>query len=241
MTAMILVLSQRCCWPLIKAVSPKRARSEAKLAVRFKIHKGAELALGEGKIELLQAIRATGSIQRAARKIGVSYMHAWNLVQTLNRCFTEPVVTVARGGRQGGGARITVAGRKVITLYARMLTEARRAIDPFWDTIQQLLGEEPAAELRRPPSTRSLFSFALYSPLDNGSSMEQSIRNEVPGKVVDIVSDKVLSEVVLETAVGPIAAVITTRSVREMKLKEGDEVFALIKATNVSLRRSHES
>jgi molybdopterin-binding protein len=67
--------------------------------------------------------------------------------------------------------------------------------------------------------------------------MEESIRNELPGTVRDIISDKVLSEVVIETAAGEVAAVITTRSLERMGLKVGDPVFALIKATNVSLRR----
>lgn len=67
--------------------------------------------------------------------------------------------------------------------------------------------------------------------------MEQSIRNQLPGKIKSIVSDKVLSEVIIETSIGEVASVITTRSVQEMELKEGDQVFALIKATHVSLRR----
>ena len=67
--------------------------------------------------------------------------------------------------------------------------------------------------------------------------MEQSIRNELPGTIKSIVSDKVLSEVIMKTSIGEIASVITTRSVQEMKLKVGDKVFALVKATNVSLRR----
>ena len=67
--------------------------------------------------------------------------------------------------------------------------------------------------------------------------MEQSIRNELPGTVKGIVSDKVLSEVVIETSAGEVAAVITPRSLERMGLKVGDPVLALIKATNVSLRR----
>jgi molybdopterin-binding protein len=67
--------------------------------------------------------------------------------------------------------------------------------------------------------------------------MEQSIRNQLPGTIKSIVSDKALSEVVVETTIGEVASVITTRSVEEMKLRIGDEVFALVKATNVSLRR----
>ena len=60
--------------------------------------------------------------------------------------------------------------------------------------------------------------------------MEQSIRNQLPGTIKSIVSDKVLSEVIVETSIGEVASVITTRSVEEMKLKLGDKVFVLIMA-----------
>ena len=72
---------------------------------------------------------------------------------------------------------------------------------------------------------------------EDGDLMEQSIRNEIPGTVKEIISDKVLSEVIVETAVGEVAAIITTRSVHDMGLKVGDRVAALVKATNVSVRR----
>jgi molybdate transport system regulatory protein len=68
--------------------------------------------------------------------------------------------------------------------------------------------------------------------------MKESIRNQLPGTVKSIVSDKVISEVIVETSIGEIASIITTRSVQEMSLMPGDKVFALVKATNVSLRRS---
>jgi molybdate transport system regulatory protein len=68
--------------------------------------------------------------------------------------------------------------------------------------------------------------------------MEQSIRNQLPGTVKSIVSDKVTSEVIVETSIGEIASIISTRSVKEMTLMPGDKVFALVKATNVSLRRA---
>jgi molybdate transport system regulatory protein len=67
-------------------------------------------------------------------------------------------------------------------------------------------------------------------------AMKESIRNQLPGTVKSIVSDKVLTEVLVETEIGEIAAIITTRSVEEMKLKAGNKVFALVKATNVSIR-----
>ena len=68
--------------------------------------------------------------------------------------------------------------------------------------------------------------------------MEESIRNQLPGNVKSIVSDKVISEVIVETSIGEIASIITTRSVQDMSLMPGDKVFALVKATNVSVRRA---
>jgi len=67
--------------------------------------------------------------------------------------------------------------------------------------------------------------------------MSSSIRNRLPGTIEKIVSDKVVSEIVIRTAAGEVTSVITTSSVQRMNLKEGDQVFAIIKATEVSIEK----
>ena len=67
--------------------------------------------------------------------------------------------------------------------------------------------------------------------------MTTSVRNRLPGKIEKIVSDKVVSEVVIQTAAGTVTSIITTGSVERMNLKEGDTVFAIIKATEVSVEK----
>ncbi len=67
--------------------------------------------------------------------------------------------------------------------------------------------------------------------------MNTSVRNRLPGKIEKIVSDKVVSEVVIQTAAGTVTSIITTGSVERMNLKEGDTVFAVIKATEVSVEK----
>ena len=81
------------------------------------------------------------------------------------------------------------------------------------------------------------FSIAFSSSRSDDRQMSQSIRNKIPGTISEITSEQVLSEVIIDTAIGPVAAVITTRSLREMQLKVGDPVSALIKATNVSIEK----
>ena len=61
--------------------------------------------------------------------------------------------------------------------------------------------------------------------------MSTSIRNRLPGTIEKIVSDNVVSELAIRTAAGEVTSIITTGSVKRMNLKEGDKVFAIIKAT----------
>jgi molybdopterin-binding protein len=67
--------------------------------------------------------------------------------------------------------------------------------------------------------------------------MSISIRNRLPGTIEKIVSDKVMSEVIIRTAAGIVTAIVTTGSVERMNLKEGDKVFAVTKATSVSVEK----
>jgi molybdate transport system regulatory protein len=64
-----------------------------------------------------------------------------------------------------------------------------------------------------------------------------STRNRIPGKVVSVTSDRVVSEVIVETAVGKLASIITTFSVQNMQLKEGDDVLVMIKATDAMIEK----
>ena len=69
------------------------------------------------------------------------------------------------------------------------------------------------------------------------SLMGSTIRNQLKGTVKSITTDKILCEVLVETAAGVVASVITTTSLKALKLKKGDTVSVLVKATNVSLAK----
>ena len=65
-----------------------------------------------------------------------------------------------------------------------------------------------------------------------------SIRNQLAGKVKSIVLGPVVSEIVVKTKAGTLASVITTRSVKDMKLKKGDRVLVMVKATEASIQKA---
>jgi molybdopterin-binding protein len=66
--------------------------------------------------------------------------------------------------------------------------------------------------------------------------MKLSARNILKGKVIRLAKGAVNSEVTLQLAGGQqIVSVITRTSADNLKLKKGDEVYAIIKASNVMI------
>ena len=98
-------------------------------------------AIGPGKADLLEAIAATGSISAASRRLGISYRRSWDLVKSLNESFRVPLVDLVKGGRLGGGAKLTATGRDVLTLYRRMETAAANAVAPDLAAFRKLIRE----------------------------------------------------------------------------------------------------
>ena len=95
----------------------------------FRLMLGDTIALGPGKIQLLEAIRETGSIAAAGRSMDMSYKRAWHLVDTMNRCFKTPLVEASKGGARGGGAVLTPLAEEAIALYRRLEMRARKAAE----------------------------------------------------------------------------------------------------------------
>ena len=62
-------------------------------------------------------------------------------------------------------------------------------------------------------------------------------RNQLPGRVVEILLGPVVSEVDIETASGIVTSVVTTRSIKSLDLQVGHEVLAVFKATEVLLAK----
>src|SRR5262249_56631617 len=90
---------------------------------------GANGAVGPGKIRLWEAIDRGGSISEAGRALGMSYRRAWLLIDDVNRCFRDPVVTTQPGGKSGGGATLTSFGRKLVASYRAIESDATSAAE----------------------------------------------------------------------------------------------------------------
>jgi molybdate transport system regulatory protein len=116
------------------------------LKIKIQVMCGAEIAMGPGKAALLNAITREGSISAAARAMGMSYRRAWMLVDTMNRCFVEPLVAT-----DTVGARVTGAGVAMLDLYRGIEARADDAArDKSWAEMAEALRAQPL-EHQAPP------------------------------------------------------------------------------------------
>lgn len=73
--------------------------------------------LAYGRVILLERIQQFGSIAQAAKSMEMSYKHAWDLVDSMNRQADQPLVSKASGGKGGGGTTLTARGQQAIAAF----------------------------------------------------------------------------------------------------------------------------
>ncbi|MCA1926870.1 MAG: winged helix-turn-helix domain-containing protein [Calditerrivibrio sp.] len=103
---------------------------------RIWIDSGNETFIGYGRIVLLERIKEHGSITKAAKSMDMSYKHAWDLIDSINKNSSKPVVITATGGKNGGGAKLTEHGEQIVKLFwdlqaklKEFLSENKKLID----------------------------------------------------------------------------------------------------------------
>jgi molybdate transport system regulatory protein len=168
---------------------------------------------GKRWMMLLASIEATQSIAAAAKAVGLSYKAAWDAVEGMNNLAGKPLVQRTKGGKGGGGTRVTPLAKQLISTF--------RAVD----------GEN------------ALFLKRLNSRIENLDNdlrilgrltMVTSARNHFSGRVRRIVKGAINDEIELELlSGGPIVAIITHESLETLGLKKGSEAIALVKASSV--------
>lgn len=173
--------------------------------------------VGADRIRLLSAIAQAGSISAAARDVGMSYKSAWDAVNAMNNLFPVPLVSASPGGRHGGGARVTDAGRATLKAHERFTGALARAMSELETS---LASASTAVDNRNPHQ------------LLGSLTMKSSARNQFLGAITHIESGGVNAEIGLEiTPSLHLTAIITHRSAQELGIHRGRTLYALIKAS----------
>lgn len=71
----------------------------------------------------------------------MSYRRAWLLVETMNACFTTPLIVTSKW--RGEGARLTPAGRRILRLYRGIEARSEAAAKSLVAALRRLLKATP--------------------------------------------------------------------------------------------------
>ncbi len=88
---------------------------------------GEEKAFGPGIASLLRQVERTGSLQKAAVSMGMSYSKAWKILKETEGQWGFPMTNRETGGRDGGGSTLTAAAREIWDHYGRVGGVSRAA------------------------------------------------------------------------------------------------------------------
>lgn len=164
---------------------------------------------------LLEAIEATGSINRAAATAGYSYRGAWLVLDAAANLATQPLVDRTVGGARGGGSRLTPTAHALLVAW-RQLQAAHRE---FLYAQEEWLLQQPA----------------LAGVLKR-LSIKASARNQFSGTLGAVDIGPSTAQATLRLAGGQeITATMTARAARELQAAVGKEAIAMINASAVTL------
>ena len=111
---------------------------QVKLRIKVWIERNGQHLFGRGRAELLETIAREGSIQAAARKMGVSYRRAWTMLRTSERRLGGKLLESTRGGAGGGRTRLTEAGRGFLDVFRRIEFRFQQVLEEQQNELDRL-------------------------------------------------------------------------------------------------------
>jgi molybdate transport system regulatory protein len=166
-------------------------------------------------IGLLRAIDQNGSLNQAAKQVGLSYKGAWQIIERANNGAPKTLVATATGGSKGGGTCLTEAGRSLLALFTRLEQQHRQ----FLDQLNRNLADDPDTVL-------------LLQRL----VVKTSASNQLFGSITSIQAGAVNAEITVKLkGGGQVITTITQTSFNDLGLKVGYDAVLLINSTDITL------
>ena len=91
-----------------------------KIKSKVWLDRGGALCFGAGRARILRAVAETGSLNKAARKLGMSYRHAWSSIRAAEERLGRQLLIRQKGGRHGGGAVLTDFARDMLLKFEEL-------------------------------------------------------------------------------------------------------------------------
>jgi molybdate transport system regulatory protein len=89
-------------------------------------------AFGEGPYRLLKLIEKTGSLNRAAAEMKMSYRKAWKILKMVEEKLGFELIERKIGGMDGGGSQINGQGREIMKNYEKFRKEVKTSLEKIY-------------------------------------------------------------------------------------------------------------
>jgi len=178
-------------------------------------------ALDNRIIGLLKAIEQTGSLNQAAKQMGLSYKGAWQILERANNSAPQLLVATATGGSKGGGSCLTEAGKALLTLF----THLEQQHQAFLTQLNHSLADNSEMVL-------------LLQRL----VIKTSVRNQLFGRVTAIHTGAVNDEVMVELKGGEqIVTTLKMALIDEIGLAVGVQAVLLINSADITVTSDYNA
>jgi molybdate transport system regulatory protein len=173
------------------------------------------VGLDSRMIGLLRAIEQSGSINQAAKQVGLSYKGAWQIIERANNGAPKTLVSTATGGSKGGGTCLTEAGRSLLALFTRLEQQHQQ----FLEQLNRSIADDSDAVL-------------LLQRL----VVKTSASNQLFGSITAIQAGAVNAEIFVKLKGGEqVIITITLTSLSELGLEVGADAVLLINSADITL------
>lgn len=182
-------------------------QKDHKFSYKIWIEDNGKPIIGKGGADILDRINKDQSISTAAKELGMSYRYVWNYLKKIEIAVGEPVVDTHRGGKAGGGG----AG---LSIRGESLLREYRRLENEW---AEILGEKHELEVNR---------------------LKISARNKLKGKVSQVEKEGLMAKIKVEITIpATVTALISKEAAEDLGIKIGDQVEAIVKATEVMIAK----
>ncbi len=169
---------------------------------------------------LLRAIDSCGSINQAAKQLGLSYKSAWSIIERGNNKSPKTLITSEIGGSKGGGTYLTPSGRILLNMFTKLEEQHEQFLIQLNQTV------EADQEV-----------LMLLKPL----TIKTSAGNQLFGVVTEIKTGAVNTEVLVKLKGGDkVCSSLSHAEAQSLQLAVGSEVLVLINVNEISLTTGPE-
>lgn len=108
--------------------------------IEVKLELEGKIILDDRIAKILEGIEKYGSILAASRRSGVPYSRAWEGIAKIERILGDYVIEPKKGGRRGGGTRLTSLGRALLKEHLKIRAWLDRCMETASRGVSALKG-----------------------------------------------------------------------------------------------------